>query len=76
MLPMVACVISLDSPTVMLARKSLNSDLRGSLILPHCGSLHEVVKSSKSMYKIYHKDQIGQLESYVKWKIQTSSQRN
>ena len=43
MLPMVACVISLDSPTVMLARKSLNSDLRGSLILPHCGSLQAVV---------------------------------
>ena len=27
MLPMVACVISLDSPTVILARKSLNSYL-------------------------------------------------
>ena len=34
MLPMVACVISLDSPTIILARKSLYSDLGGSLTLP------------------------------------------
>ena len=44
MLPMVACVISLDSPTVMLATKSLYSDLRGSLTLPHYGSLQAVLK--------------------------------
>ena len=41
--------LSLDSPTVILARKFLNSDLRGSLTLPHCGSLQAVVKSSKSI---------------------------
>ena len=37
MLPMVACATSLDSPTVILARKSLNSDLRvsGKLIHEH-----------------------------------------
>ena len=49
MLPMVACVISLDSPTVILARNYLNSDLRGSLALPHRGSLQAVLKSFKSM---------------------------
>ena len=49
MLPMVVCAISLDSPTVILARKFLNSDLGESLTLPHCGSLHAMVKSSKSM---------------------------
>ena len=49
MLPMVACVISLDSPTVKLERKFLNSDLGGSLTLPHDGSLQAEVKSSKSM---------------------------
>ena len=49
MVPMVACAISLDSPTVILARNSLNLDLRGSLALPHYGSLQAVVKSSKSM---------------------------
>ena len=46
MLPMVACVISLDSPTVILGRKILNSDLRGSLTLPHYRSLQAVLKSS------------------------------
>ena len=49
MLPMVACVISLDSPTVILATNSLNSDLRGSVTLPYCGSLQAVLKSSKSI---------------------------
>ena len=49
MLPMVACVISLDSPTMILARKSLYLDLRGSLTLPQYGSLQVVLKSSKSM---------------------------
>ena len=49
MLPMVACAIYLDSPTVILAKKSLYSDLQGSLTLSHCGSLQAVVKSSRSM---------------------------
>ena len=57
MLPIVACVISLDSPTVILARKSLYSDLGGSLTLPHEGSLQAEVKSSNPWYKIYHKGQ-------------------
>ena len=47
MLPMVACAISLDSPTMILARKSFYSDLWGSLTLPHCGSLQAVLKSSR-----------------------------
>ena len=49
MLPMVACVISIDPPTLILARKSLYSDLRGSVTLPHYGSLQAILKSSKSM---------------------------
>ena len=63
---MVACAISLDSPTVILARKYLYSDLLGSLTPPHCGSLQAVVKSSSPWYKIYHKYQTGHSENYVK----------
>ena len=49
MLPVVAYAIYLDSPIVILARKSLYSDLGGSLTLPQDGSLQAEVKSSKSM---------------------------
>ena len=66
MLPMVAYAISLDSPKVILARKSLYSDLRGSLTLPHCGSLQAVVKSSSPWYMIYHKDQTKKNECYAR----------
>jgi len=42
MLPMVACVISLDSPIVILAKKFLNSDLGGSRDITQAtiGSIH------------------------------------
>ena len=57
MLSMVACVISLHSPIVIVARKFVNSDLGGSLTLPHDGSLQEEVNPLSPWYKICHGDQ-------------------
>ena len=42
---MVACVISLDSPTVILARKSLNSDLRGNVTEPRKSEYRDFLAS-------------------------------
>ena len=61
MLPMVACVISLVSPTVIPEKKSLTKDLGGSLRLPQIGILQIRLKYLNPWYPICHRDQTVQM---------------